>query len=314
MNCKDAREMTVAYLDNNLDPMRDILIVEHLQSCPECRAELDFIIKYRGMLKTVKPVSPPDNFLSEIRRKIELERDKNLVNRLNVKIQYLRENFRFPVEAAGVLAAAILIFFLYKPFFNEKTNQTFPESGIKPASDEMPAEKTITTTGEKYKNRELTKPATRESKDISVKSIFKKNIPKQRNEEVNLSIKNDSAAGSVSTDDRKKAMSVESEKSIMDEDKKFYSPGSPVTKEVRKAKKDTPGLSVSNAEKILWESDVSIVRKDLSDGERLFYKIKVDPSKYNTLINRLNRDFSVEEKFIKKSKSSYHVELFLEKK
>ena len=77
MKCRDSVEMINSYFDNSIDPMKDKLLAEHIRSCPKCRAELDFLIEYRKLLKTVKPVSPPDNFLSEIHRKIERDKAEN---------------------------------------------------------------------------------------------------------------------------------------------------------------------------------------------------------------------------------------------
>jgi len=307
MNCKDAREMINAYFDNNLDPMRDRLIAGHIQSCPGCRAELDFIVKYRNTLKNIKPVPPPDNFLPELYRKIELAGDKNPVNRLIEKIQYLGESLRFPVEAAGVLAIAAVIFFLYKPFFDQKIHNPVPESVIKPMQEEIPAKKKIINpAGVKSGSRELMKPLPQ--KRAALKG---KNIPLTVSEDAGLPVKDET--GSVFMDKKEKALSAESETVLMKEERKSDSPVSPETGGITKAKKISSRTPGSSAEKIFWEADVTIIRKDLSDGNRLFYKIKVAPEKYSALINRLNRDYTVGEKFIKKSKSYYQIELILEK-
>ncbi len=314
MNCKDAREMTAAYLDNNLDPMNDILITGHMESCPGCRDEIMFLIRYRNAIKTFKPIPAPENLLSEIHRRIELEREQSLKNRTMGVLRRLFDTYRFPVEAAGVLAAVVVIFFLYKPFFTEKGVQTFTEYGVKAPAGEVSAEKD--TAPGIHKEEKLMEPA-RLQKQKS-RAVNDNIIPDKgdslSSRETELPVKDDKESVSVSVDQKKTAPSVESEKTAGDEVMKSYSPGISEEQKSVRVKKGPSQVSVSNAEKIFWESEVSIIRKDLSNGERLFYKIKISPLKYDKMINRLNRDFSVEEKFIKKSKSDYQIELFLEKK
>ena len=55
MKCRDAKEMLHSYFDNKTEPMNDKLLAEHINSCSQCREEYHFLIKYRDLLKTVKP-------------------------------------------------------------------------------------------------------------------------------------------------------------------------------------------------------------------------------------------------------------------
>ena len=127
MKCKDSVELINSYFDNKLDPMNDKLLAEHIASCTRCRAELEFLIKYKELLETVKPVSTPDNFISELHRKIEVEAAENPIQKFADKALYFIKSFQFPMEAAGVLAVAAVVFFLYKPFYNERVQK---EKGI----------------------------------------------------------------------------------------------------------------------------------------------------------------------------------------
>ena len=85
MKCRDAVEMINAYHDNKTDPMKDKLLAGHIELCSKCRAELDFLMKYRNILDKVKPVSPPENFIAELHRRIELETTENLLQKFFYK-------------------------------------------------------------------------------------------------------------------------------------------------------------------------------------------------------------------------------------
>ena len=75
MKCADAREMINSYIDNKKDPLKDPMLAEHIKSCPECRAEHEFLLKYRKVLSDIKPVHAPENFMQELHRKIELQKE-----------------------------------------------------------------------------------------------------------------------------------------------------------------------------------------------------------------------------------------------
>ncbi|HPF04967.1 MAG TPA: zf-HC2 domain-containing protein, partial [Spirochaetota bacterium] len=114
MKCRDARELINSYIDNGLDPEKDKFLMEHVKKCSRCSEELRFLIVYRKTVKKIKPVKAPAGFMSELNKRIELEQNSLFRNYFNKTLDAWH-HFTFPVEAVGVIAVALLIFFLYTP-------------------------------------------------------------------------------------------------------------------------------------------------------------------------------------------------------
>ena len=130
MKCKDARELINSYIDNGLDPEKDSLLMEHISQCSRCSEELRFLMEYKKAVKEIKPVKAPAGFMTELNRRLELEKSGVLRRLFNVTLDVWRD-LTFPLEAAGVIAVALLIFFLYTPLFHgTRKMSTFNEEQV----------------------------------------------------------------------------------------------------------------------------------------------------------------------------------------
>lgn len=319
MKCKDSLEMLNSYFDNNIDPMKDKLLAEHIESCPECKSELELLNRYRAIMKTVKPAATPDNFLSELHRKIEMEKAENPLKKFITVFTNSISRFSFPLEAAGVLAAAVIVFFLYQPFFSGKVHEQNSEYSMdtiqENSSPVIKTENGKTSTAEYKLERSGSKREVMSDKDNSsaIIEIVKEKKPEYESADDNLSTKTDQDLNSVKTDLMKNAKSAESRKRIMRDEEQSYSSENMKSQGAVSERKDSASVSVNQAELLFKEFSAAIIKKDLSDNKKLYYRIKISPERYNILLERLNGYFTVEEKSIIKNNNSYEIEFFLKK-
>jgi len=320
MKCRDAHEMLNSYFDNKIDPMKDKLLAEHIRTCPECRAEYDFMTEYRNILKTVKPVPAPDNFLSALHSRIELETKDSIIKKVLSTIRYGINSFNFPVEAAGVLAIALMVFFLYRPFFNEKIQEKSSEFAVESPREERTPLKKIEkseSAGKAASSDKFTAEYNimREKTDLpSGKITAKEETPVYETADDNLSAKSESTYGSQDISDMKKSRSAESEKKTAADEEKSFSIESDAAKVEVLKQKDTPSVSASTPENIFIKYNVTVIKKDLSSGKTAYYRVRVNPSKFDNLIKDLKKDFTVEMKIISRKKTFYEIELFMKRK
>jgi len=320
MKCRDAHEMLNSYFDNKIDPMNDTLLAEHIKSCPKCRAELDFLISYRKILKTVKPVPTPDNFLDELHKRINPETKENSFIKIYNNLRYSISSFSFPLEAAGVLALAMVVFFLYRPFFNEKVPEMSSESAIESPREEKTSMKKIG----KSESAEKAVQSDKFSSDYEImkeksdsapgKEIIGETSPVSDTADDNVSAKTESSYPDIK--EMKKSRSMESEKvSSTDEEKSFSSESdysSDDSKGSIASQKDAPAADMSFPDNLFIKYNVSVVTKDLSDRQA-FYRIKVNPEKCNPLIKDLKVNSAVEVRRIIKTKYFYEIEFLIKK-
>lgn len=315
MKCRDAHEMMHSYFDNKTDPMKDRHLSEHINSCPKCRAELDFLIKYRKLLRDVKPAQPPDNFLAEIHRKIELEKNTNPIAGIIDTLKIFLSNYNFHIEAAGVLALAAIVFFLYKPFYNEKTPEKAAEYAIEsPQNGTAFHREALKKSVEQDKASEL-KDMPSVSKEIRPGAENIKDSPVViESADDNLAAAKKSDYDSSGIGIMRKSRSAESEKSIMKNDEESFAAGSIDTKSTAEQKEYVKQAPDSDIEKILRKSDVYILSRDLSRKDGLYYKVRVNSDKHASLIKQIKEKYVMEEKILNKNKPYLEIELFLKSK
>ena len=315
MKCRDAHEMINSYFDNNIDPMNDRHLADHIKSCPECRAELDFLNKYRDIIKTVKPVSPPDNFLSEIHRKIELDKAANPLKKIYDAVETFLSSFRFPLEAAGVLAIAAFVFFLYKPFFNnQKVQESTSEYAVVSPRDAAQVKKDHPAKSAVPERKAFIQKAITEKKQLPpVREITKTESSADDMADIKPAAELEKDYATAAKSDMKESLPVEREKKLKkNEENSFYdeSIASKGALSERKESVKSPGY---DAERLFSEYKVSVIKKNLSDPDRIYYRIKVNGTKHPLLIKRLKEEYTVEEKITKKSPFSVESDLFLGK-
>jgi len=315
MKCRDAHEMMHSYFDNKTDPMKDKNLAEHINSCPKCRAELDFLINYRNILKNVKPVPPPDNFLSELHRRIESEKSENPVKRIIDALKVFLSNYNFHIEAAGVLAVAALVFFLYRPFFNEQIPEKTSEYAIESPRSGTPVREETLKKSVEQDGAAVLKDMPSVSKEISPGAESIKDNPAEfEGADDNIATAKKSDYDSSEIGMMKKSRSAESEKSIVKSEEKAYVAESMDTKTAAGRQEFPIQAPESDIEKIFKDFNVSIIKRDLSRKDGLYYKVRVNSDMYTSLIKRIKEKYITEEKTLNKSKTYLEIELFLKKK
>jgi hypothetical protein len=315
MKCRDAHEMMHSYFDNKIDPMKDKNLAEHIHSCPKCRAELDFLINYRNILKNMKPVPPPDNFLIELHRRIESEKSENPVKRIIDILKVFLSNYNFHIEAAGVLAIAALVFFLYRPFFNEQIPEKTSEYEIESPRSETPAREETLKKSVEQDGAVVFKDMPSVSKEISPGAERIKDSPAEfESADDNIAAAKKSDYDSSGIGMMKKSRSAESEKNIMKSEENAYVTESMDTKTAAGRQEFPIQASESDIEKIFKDFNVSIIKRDLSRKDGLYYKVRINSGKHTSLAKAIKEKYIMEEKVINKKKTYLEIELFLKKK
>ena len=112
MSCHNIQEKLNDYIEQELSEEQSRQIEMHLNTCPECRAELSELKTVLSLTRNLDAVDPPPFLAKRIMANVrELPAKKSLLNRL----------FFFPVHVpAGVLTATIILFFSFSIYMIEK--------------------------------------------------------------------------------------------------------------------------------------------------------------------------------------------------
>lgn len=307
MKCRDARELINSYLDNGLDPHNDKLLMEHVAGCSKCSEELRFLIAYRQAVHEIKPVKAPAGFIAELKKRIELEKNSSL-RRLFYTALDVWHHFTFPVEAVGVIAVALLIFFLYTPLFHGvKKITTYNEEQVVTETKTKSIEEQI------IEKRKLLPPAA-EKKEQRERLSVSSEKDLSGAEETARDILSEKEKAPAAIDDSASFMSKESaDDSIHDSDKGagsvFRSESAKRDEAPREMKKKAVSAneisrpSAITPERIIAESGGMIIKKN-----RGLYTIKVSEEKLRTLAEKLKRNHSATYKITGRSGSTLTVE------
>jgi len=311
MKCRDARELINSYIDNGLDPEKDKFLMEHVKKCSRCSEELRFLIVYRKTVKKIKPVKAPIGFMSELNKRIELEQNSLFRNYFNKTLDAWH-HFTFPVEAVGVIAVALLIFFLYTPLFHDtkkissfNEEQIFTETKSK-SMDEQIKEKRRLLPPAAEKKKRMKRLSVSSEKDITgaeettddiifreqekAPAVLEDSAPgknRQKTGKALYDFDSDKAAGAISTESFKKEEAAENRRK------------SGSANEIRRPSSVTPEI-------IITESEGTIIIK--SSGR---YIVKIEEDKLSALADKLKKNYSATYKITGRSGSTLTVEFLI---
>jgi anti-sigma factor RsiW len=103
MDCRECQKLLQAYLDGDLDGAPFAEVEHHLERCPDCRSELDRLVKMRDLLRELKEVEVPagerEAFIEALMARIEAERARG----------YRRPTNWRPALVASIAVVLILI-------------------------------------------------------------------------------------------------------------------------------------------------------------------------------------------------------------
>ncbi|NLT96445.1 MAG: DUF4349 domain-containing protein [Clostridia bacterium] len=112
-NCSEYQDMMNLYIDGLLDDSEQTELLKHVDSCPECRRELEMLQEVVGMFKSLneEELIPPASFRRELRRKLEKEekvKRNNFLNKFNKFVNKTPVKKWMPMAAAAVLLLVLV--------------------------------------------------------------------------------------------------------------------------------------------------------------------------------------------------------------
>ncbi len=105
MECEKVRDRFSSLLENELNPIEEKSMREHLASCSDCQKVLQQLGKTIQWLHSVEDVKVPDEFLSEIYKKME-ERKR--------KAPFFSISLKLPAQALAMVTIVFLVLYLTK--------------------------------------------------------------------------------------------------------------------------------------------------------------------------------------------------------
>ena len=116
MDCNRVKDLLYAYIDNELEPALREGVTEHLSRCEGCREELTSMKRYTEVMVSLERKKAPEDFLESVHQHLD---QKSLMQRVIEKL-FLPIRIKIPLEAAGVVASAVIIILLLNPFESVK--------------------------------------------------------------------------------------------------------------------------------------------------------------------------------------------------
>ncbi len=106
MDCHDIKERLSEYIDGMLSDEEASMVKDHLAYCTDCKDTYESMLRIIEHMSQMERIEEPEAFLENVRARLERRFSfKGLIRRLFVPIRV-----KIPLELAGVVAAALLIF------------------------------------------------------------------------------------------------------------------------------------------------------------------------------------------------------------
>ena len=144
MECEKVRDRFSSFLENELDPLEEKIVKEHLASCSDCQKDLQQFTKTIRWIHSVKEVEVPDGFLSEIYKKME-ERKREAPPIEETRWKWFRHPFplKLPVQAVAMVAIVFLVLYLTKIMPVETPRQKVAEHSKPFVSAPLPSKEQV---------------------------------------------------------------------------------------------------------------------------------------------------------------------------
>ena len=118
MTCSEFQSLLDEYA--SLSDEQKLNMTLHTAKCESCRNDLDFMLSVINVTKNLPPIKAPDNFISELNKRIDLEEIKQK-RKLAVIRTYMTEWKRYGAVAACLLLA-VVVGFNGKSLVSDMTN------------------------------------------------------------------------------------------------------------------------------------------------------------------------------------------------
>lgn len=115
MTCREIQHRLPGYVDGAIHSRDHARVREHLESCVDCREELDRYHRLSASLARMELVAPPEDLAARIRVRVSQARTMpSYARRLGGRAWLIFENILRPlaVPATGGLVTAVLVFIL----------------------------------------------------------------------------------------------------------------------------------------------------------------------------------------------------------
>jgi hypothetical protein len=159
MNCGEIKKLFDQYVDNDLSKEASAAVRKHISSCRDCSTDLASLNKYKKEISLLKGVKAPADFIQQLNFRI----DKQSGIKKAIKAMFFPLKIKLPIEALGVIAAAVLIVILVNPVeqIRENVQMTgkiaFKEKAVERDSEVKIAD--LTRSGKKTGSEALSLPA-----------------------------------------------------------------------------------------------------------------------------------------------------------
>jgi len=111
MKCRGVQKSLSEYVDGRLSAGSARSIEEHCASCDACANELAFLRAYRKRMSSLPGKTAPADFLEKFNRRLDVPEARRGI----VRTLFSPARIKLPLEAAGLLAAAALVFIILIP-------------------------------------------------------------------------------------------------------------------------------------------------------------------------------------------------------
>jgi hypothetical protein len=122
MDCREIKKLFEQFIDSDLSKEASAAVRKHILSCRECSSELASLNKYKKEISSLKDVKAPADFIQQLNTRI----DKQSGIQKAIRTLFFPLKIKLPIEALGVIAAAVLIVVFINPLERIKENAQMP--------------------------------------------------------------------------------------------------------------------------------------------------------------------------------------------
>jgi hypothetical protein len=125
MRVTHVHELLSPFLDDELAPREREQVRAHLETCADCRRDLESLRATQGLVRSLDPVKVPDGFRAQVRSRLSAARD--------TRERRWAPRWSWPVAAAAVLIIGLFSVNLFREI-RPAEQALAPERGIAPES------------------------------------------------------------------------------------------------------------------------------------------------------------------------------------
>jgi hypothetical protein len=144
MDCEKAQDRFSSFWEKELSPSEDKALKEHLSSCPKCRKEFEQFAKTMRWLHSAGEVEVPEEFLSEIHKKLEEKKRAVPGEKGGGRWLHFPMSVKLPAQAVAMVAVVFLVLYLTKMIPTEGIRLQKAKPTPSPFSMEEKPEETLT--------------------------------------------------------------------------------------------------------------------------------------------------------------------------